>query len=69
MNKDETLNKLKSLKVAKSKADGGVGDDSLDGGGVNDGGMNACVCDGVYDVVCDVVCDVREILVIWGFDS
>ena len=37
-------NKLKSLKVAKSKADGGVGDGSLDGGGVSGGGMNVCVC-------------------------
>ena len=30
-------NKLKSLKVAKSQADG-----SLDGGGVSDGGMKDC---------------------------
>ena len=45
------LHKLKSLKVAKSKADDAVGDGSLDGGGVSDGGMNVCVC----DVVCDFV--------------
>ena len=50
-------NKLKSLKVAKSKAKGGVGDGSLAGGGVSDGGMNVCVCDDVYDDVSDIVCE------------
>ena len=51
------MNKLKSLKVAKSKADVGLVD-SLDGGGVSDGGMNVCLCDVVYEVVHDVVHDV-----------
>ena len=37
-------NKLKSLKVAKSKADVGC-DGSLGGGGVSDGGLTVCVCD------------------------
>ena len=49
-------NKLKSLKVAKLKADGRVGDGSLDGAGV----MNACVFDVVYDGVSDVVCNVVD---------
>ena len=35
-----------------------MGDGSLDGGGVTDGGMNVCVCDVVIVVVCDFVCDV-----------
>ena len=51
-------NKLKSLKVAKSKADDALRDGSLDGGRVSDGGMNVCVCDIVYDDACDVMYDV-----------
>ena len=47
-------NKLKSLKVVKSKAVGGV----HDGAGVSDGGMCVWgVCYVVYDFVCDAVCD------------